>query len=87
MEAIPWAYLDTKAAVFAEIAEFNEAINVQTWIVEDFCDVDLMLDAAEFDAAVARLTEQNQGDEEGLCLGAVQRLQTYLSRQPWRESP
>ena len=38
-EPIPWAYLDTKAAVLAEISDFNEAIEVQSWIVEDFCDI------------------------------------------------
>jgi TPR repeat protein len=87
MEPIPWAYLDTKAAVFAEIAEFNEAINVQTWIVEDFCDVDLLLEGTEFDKAIGQLAEKYQQNDDGLCLGAVHRLQAYLSRQPWRESP
>ena len=41
MEPIPWAYLDTKAAVLAEISDFNEAIAIQSWVVEDFCDLEL----------------------------------------------
>lgn len=86
-EPIPWAYLDTKAAVFAEIAEYNEAIEVQSWIVEDFCDVDFSGDDETFKKTVDQLTEQFNQDSEDVCFGAVKRLQSYVNREPWRETP
>ncbi len=87
MEPIPWAYLDTKAAVFAEISEFNEAIEVQSWIVEDFCDVDFTSDEKTFAQSVEQLTEQFNEQEDQLCYGAIRRLQNYVKREPWRERP
>jgi TPR repeat protein len=87
MEPIPWAYLDTKAAVFAEIAEFNEAIEVQSWIVEDFCDVDFDADASSFSESLQQLSRQYSEQDDDLCLGAIKRLQSYVNRQPWREEP
>ena len=86
MKPIPWAYIDTKAAVLAEISEFNEAIEVQSWVVEDFCDVDLPKEPEAVKQTVeALLKKHSEGDE--FCFGAVQRLQTYVNRKPWRESP
>jgi TPR repeat protein len=86
MEPIPWAYIDTKAAVLAEISEFNEAIEVQSWVVEDFCDVDLPKEPEAVKKTVSALLKKYSEGEE-FCLGAVQRLQTYVNRKPWRESP
>lgn len=87
MEPIPWAYLDTKAAVLAEISDFNEAIEVQSWIVEDFCEIDLSEDNDGFKQSVDQYTEQFSHSEDGLCFGAIQRLQSYVNRKPWREVP
>ncbi len=87
MEPIPWAYLDTKAAVFAEISEFNEAIEVQSWIVEDFCDVDFSASVEEFNQSVEQLTTQFSEADDQICYGAIRRLQSYVKRQPWRERP
>ncbi len=86
-EAIPWAYLDTKAAVLAEIADFNEAIAIQTWIVEDFCDVDFSVSDEAFKQTVKKMSDQYSQEDDGLCFGAIQRLQSYVNRQPWREKP
>ncbi len=87
MEPIPWAYLDTKAAVLAEIADYNEAIEVQSWVVEDFCDLDFSNDENEFKLSVDKYTEQFSHSDDELCFGAIKRLQTYVNRQPWREEP
>ena len=87
MEPIPWAYLDTKAAVFAEIAEFNEAIEVQSWIVEDFCQVDFDAEASRFSESLNQLTQEFSQQDDELCLGAIRRLQSYVNRTPWREKP
>ncbi|MFC3195474.1 tetratricopeptide repeat protein [Marinicella sediminis] len=86
-EPIPWAYLDTKAAVFAEIAEYNEAIEVQSWIVEDFCQVDFDAEENQFSESLSQLTKQYTQQDDELCLGAIRRLQSYVNRQPWREKP
>ncbi len=86
MDPIPWAYIDTKAAVLAEISEFNEAIEVQSWVVEDFCDVDFSNDQQEFYQAVEQMMQQFKQEDE-FCYGAVRRLQTYINREPWRELP
>ncbi len=87
MEPIPWAYLDTKAAVLAEIADYNEAIEVQSWVVEDFCDIDFSTEDGKFKSSVDEYTEQFSQGDDALCLGAIKRLQTYVNRQPWRETP
>jgi len=87
MEPIPWAYLDTKAAVLAEIADYNEAIEVQSWVVEDFCDLDFSSDENEFKLSVDKYTEQLSQSDDELCFGAIKRLQTYVNRKPWREMP
>ncbi len=91
VEPIPWAYLDTKAAVLAEISDFNEAIEIQSWIVEDFCDVDFADDKAEgkvgFKLSVDKYTEQFSNDGDAMCFGAIKRLQSYVERKPWREEP
>lgn len=87
MEPIPWAYLDTKAAVLAEIADFNEAIEVQSWVVEDFCGIEFDADENKFKQAVDSYTEQFSQADDALCFGAIKRLQTYVNRQPWRETP
>jgi len=87
MEPIPWAYLDTKAAVFAEISEFNEAIEVQSWIVEDFCDVDLGASDEAFSQSLEHLTSEFSKDDDELCYGAIRRLLSYVKREPWRERP
>jgi len=86
-EPIPWAYLDTKAAVLAEIADFNEAIEVQSWVVEDFCGVEFATDADQFKQSVDDLTAQFKQADDAMCLGAIKRLQAYVNRQPWRETP
>ncbi|WP_223787615.1 tetratricopeptide repeat protein [Marinicella meishanensis] len=87
MEPIPWAYLDTKAAVLAEIADFNEAIEVQSWVVEDFCGIEFDADENKFKQAVDAYTEAFSQADDDLCFGAIKRLQTYVNRQPWREMP
>ena len=87
MDPIPWAYLDTKAAVFAEIAEFNEAIEVQSWIVEDFCQVDFDAEESQFSESLKQMTQQFSQQDDELCLGAIRRLQSYVNRTPWREKP
>lgn len=86
-EAIPWAYLDTKAAVLAEIADYNEAIEIQSWIVEDFCDVDFPNDKIEFNKKISDWVLNYTDDEDPICYGAIQRLNSYVQRKPWRESP
>ncbi|MCB1583460.1 MAG: tetratricopeptide repeat protein [Marinicella sp.] len=86
LEPIPWAYIDTKAAVFAEISEFNEAIEVQSWVVEDFCDVDFSQDQQSNEQVIEKLMQEFKQQDE-FCYGAVRRLQTYMNREPWRESP
>jgi len=87
LEPIPWAYLDTKAAVFAEISAFNEAIEVQSWIVEDFCDIDFDADENKFKQSLLELSNESNETVDGLCYGAVRRLQSYVQRKPWREEP
>ncbi len=87
MEPIPWAYLDTKAAVLAEISDFNEAIEVQSWIVEDFCGIDFEEQGAAFKKSVDQFTEKFSESDDRLCFGAIQRLQSYVNRKPWREKP
>ena len=87
MEPIPWAYLDTKAAVLAEISDFNEAIEVQTWIVEDFCGIDLTEAETEFKQSVEKFTKQFRHSEDEMCFAAIKRLQSYVNRKPWREVP
>lgn len=87
MEPIPWAYLDTKAAVLAEIADYNEAIEVQSWVVEDFCDLDFSSNDNEFKLSVDKYTEQFSQTDDELCFSAIKRLQSYVNRQPWREEP
>ena len=87
MEPIPWAYLDTKAAVLAEISDFNEAIEVQSWIVEDFCGIDFEEQGAAFKKSVDQFTDKFSESDDRLCFGAIQRLQSYVNRKPWREEP
>lgn len=86
-EPIPWSYLDTKAAVFAEISEFNEAIEVQSWIVEDFCQVDFNSSDEAFAQSVDQLTLKFSQTSDEICYGAIRRLQSYVNRKPWRELP
>ncbi len=86
-EPIPWAYLDTKAAVLAEIADFNEAIEVQSWIVEDFCDIDFAAAENEFKQSVDDFTEKYSVSDDKMCFAAIKRLQSYVNRKPWREEP
>ncbi len=87
MEPIPWAYLDTKAAVFAEISEFNEAIEVQSWIVEDFCDVDFPASEASFNKTISDWILSYEEKDDPVCYGAIKRLNSYVQRKPWRETP
>ena len=87
MEPIPWAYLDTKAAVLAEIADYNEAIEIQSWIVEDFCDVEFAKDENKFKLSVDEMTKEFSQSDDALCYGSIQRLQSYINRKPWRETP
>lgn len=87
MEPIPWAYLDTKAAVLAEISDFNEAIEVQSWIVEDFCAIDFAEDETEFKGSVDQYTEKFSHSDDEMCFAAIKRLQSYVNRKPWREVP
>lgn len=86
MEPIPWAYIDTKAAVLAEISEFNEAIEVQSWVVEDYCDVDFSDTQQSLAQNIEELMRKFKQQDE-FCYGAVRRLQTYVNREPWRERP
>ena len=87
MEPIPWAYLDTKAAVLAEISDFNEAIEVQSWIVEDFCDIEFSTEEVTFKQSVDSFTELFSQKDDQMCFGAIKRLQSYVNREPWREVP
>jgi len=87
LEPIPWAYLDTKAAVLAEISDFNEAIAIQTWIVEDFCDIDFTETGLNFKESVDQFTNELSQSDDEICIGAMKRLQSYVNRKPWREVP
>ncbi|WP_154223301.1 tetratricopeptide repeat protein [Marinicella rhabdoformis] len=79
---MPLSFLDTKAAVLAEISEFNEAIKLQTYVVEEFCGVYLK-DSKNIQEWMQLAS--NQTPE--FCAEGVLRLQAYINRKPWREAP
>jgi FOG: TPR repeat, SEL1 subfamily len=84
-QRMPWAMIDTKAAVLAEIADFNGAIELQSWVVAGYCG----LSVSEIDDFSQLLADYRQRDDAGKvrgCDGYVERLQTYSQRQPWRET-
>lgn len=85
--SIPWAYWDTKAAVLAEISEFNSAINLQKWIVQENCQIELSSEPDVMRVEVAAYLEQEKTDELAFCQSFVERLQVYLNRSSWREAP
>jgi hypothetical protein len=83
-QRMPWAMIDTKAAVLAEIADFNGAIELQSWVVAGNCDITV----SEIDDFSQLLDDYRQRAEEDKvrgCEGYLERLQTYSQRQPWRE--
>ena len=85
--SIPWAYWDTKAAVLAEISEFNSAIRLQKWIVEENCGLELSTEQETMRTEVAAYLKKEQTDELAFCQSFVERLQVYLNRSSWREDP
>ena len=84
-QRMPWAMIDTKAAVLAEIADFNGAIELQSWVVAGNCDITV----SEIDDYTQLLDDYRQRAEEDKvrgCDGYLERLQIYSQRQPWRET-
>lgn len=79
---IPLSFLDTKAAVLAEISEFNEAIKLQTYVVESYCGVALK-DSKDLTSWMQLAAKQ----PPEFCPDGVERLQSYIDRKPWREIP
>lgn len=79
---IPLSYLDTKAAILAEISEFNGAIKLQTYVVEEYCEVYLK-DSKSMEDWMELASKQ----APEFCDTGVQRLKTYINRKPWREVP
>ncbi|MCF6300583.1 MAG: hypothetical protein L3J52_05640 [Proteobacteria bacterium] len=84
-ETIPWAYWDTKAAVLAEISEFNEAIKIQKWVVADNCIKEVDSDDLTGESLQELLETQKDTISE-YCGTFIDRLKTYMNRKPWRET-
>lgn len=81
-EDMPPPFIDTKAAVLAEIAEFNEAIELQSEVVYISCDFELEQKPLQ---QVEKWLKKHPKDQS-FCYNAMLRLQSYLQRKPWRES-
>lgn len=81
-EQLPINYVDTKAAVLAEISEFNEAILVQAYAVESACGV-VYADYEDKEEWIKETAKQGPD----FCKEGVRRLQNYMNRKPWREKP
>lgn len=81
--AMPLSYIDTKAAVLAEISEFTEAIDLQRQVVYLGCEFEA---EQELQNKVEKWLKKHTADEY-FCYNAMQRLQYYLQRKPWRETP
>ncbi len=82
LERMPLSYIDTKAAVLAEISEFNEAIATQGFVVEAYCG--LYLDDFEDNESWMAASAKQPHD---FCPDGVARLRQYMARKPWREKP
>lgn len=92
-QGIPWGYWDTKAAILAEMSDFNEAIKIQSWVLEGVCDVKLTeeescdVDHAEKHQEIRQIVEKYMKDAgtDEYCQSFATRLISYLNRVPWRE--
>lgn len=82
LEHMPLSYIDTKAAVLAEISEFNEAIATQGFVVEAYCG----LPFEDYDDNEAWMVASAKQPHE-FCPDGVARLRQYMERKPWREQP
>ena len=83
-QRMPWSMIDTKAAVLAEIADFNGAIELQTWVVAGYCGITVS-EIDDFSKLMRDYHQRNDEDKVKGCDGFVERLQTYGQRKPWRE--
>ncbi|MCX7545215.1 tetratricopeptide repeat protein [Marinicella gelatinilytica] len=83
-QRMPWAMIDTKAAVLAEIADFNGAIELQSWVVAGYCGITVS-EIDDFSQLMADYTRRSEDDKIRGCDGYVERLNVYSQRQPWRE--
>ncbi|KAA3650300.1 MAG: sel1 repeat family protein [Proteobacteria bacterium] len=81
---MPWAMIDTKAAVLAEIADYNGAIELQSWVVAGYCGISVS-DKDDFSQLMDDYNQRSEDDQVRGCDGYVERLQRYSQRQPWRE--
>ena len=84
---IPWAYWDTKAAVLAEISEFNAAIRLQKWIVEENCELSLSTEHDAMRQQISEYLKEELAERPAYCQSFTERLQVYLNRSSWREAP
>lgn len=83
-QRMPWAMIDTKAAVLAEIADFNGAIELQSWVVAGYCGITVS-EIDDFSKILKDYQQRSDEDKVRGCDGYVERLQTYSQRQAWRE--
>lgn len=83
-QRMPWAMIDTKAAVLAEIADFNGAIELQSWVVAGYCGITVS-EIDDFSQLHDDYLQRDASDKIRGCDGYIERLQTYSQRQVWRE--
>ena len=84
-QRMPWAMIDTKAAILAEIADFNSAIELQSWVVAGYCDISVS-EMDDFSVLSDDYRQRSEADKVRGCEGHLERLETYSRRQPWRET-
>lgn len=84
-QRMPWAMIDTKAAILAEIADFNGAIELQSWVVAGYCDISVS-EMDDFSVLSDDYRQRSEADKVRGCEGHLERLETYSRRQPWRET-
>ncbi|MFV0544498.1 MAG: tetratricopeptide repeat protein [Marinicella pacifica] len=83
-QRMPWSMIDTKAAVLAEIADFNGAIELQSWVVAGYCGITVS-EIDDFSQLLKDYRQRSEEDKVKGCDGFVERLQVYSQRQVWRE--
>lgn len=81
---MPWAMIDTKAAVLAEIANYNGAVELQSWVVAGYCNMTIS-ELDDFSLILEQYQADNPEQKNSRCEGFIKRLQTYVARKPWRE--
>lgn len=81
---LPWAMIDTKAAVLAEIANYNGAVELQSWVVAGYCNISIS-ELDDFSQMLMQYMSENSDQNNSRCEGFISRLQTYAERKPWRE--